>query len=156
MNAKCKPEEQPMSEVKLVAVFAENKPGQVAHFTRILANANINIRWVAVASSGPFGVMKFLVSDPALAYSALKHEGYVAKLVDALAVEVPDKPGGLHAVAELLAQNNINLDNASGFIANNRAIMVLEVPDVARARDLLARQGIRSLTQEQLPVFDWV
>jgi hypothetical protein len=143
-----------MSDVKLVAVFAENKPGQVAHFTRILANANINIRWVAVASTGPFGVMKFLVSDPAMAYQALKHEGYVAKLLDALAVEVPDKPGGLHAVADLLAQNQINLDNASGFIANNRAIMVLEVPDVSKARDVLARVGIRSLTQEELPVFD--
>ena len=143
-----------MNDVKLVAVFAENKPGQVAHFTKILANANINIRWVAVASTGPFGVMKFLVSDPALAYSALKQEGYIAKLVDALAVEVPDKPGGLHAVADLLAQNNINLDNASGFIANKRAIMVLEVPDVPLARDLLAKVGIRSLTQEELPVFD--
>src|ERR1700690_4067689 len=143
-----------MSDVKLVAVFAENKPGQVAHFTRILAQANINIRWVAVASTGPFGVMKFLVSDPALAYSALKQEGYIAKLVDALAVEVPDKPGGLHAVADLLAQNNINLDNASGFIANKRAIMVLEVPDVPLARDLLAKVGIRSLTQQELPVFD--
>ena len=145
-----------MSDVKLVAVFAENKPGQVAHFTRILANANINIRWVAVASTGPFGVMKFLVSNPALAYQARKHEGYVAKLLDALAVEVPDKPGGLHAVADLFAQNNINLDNASGFIANNRAIMVLEVPDVPKARDLLAKQGIRSLKQEELPVFDSV
>jgi hypothetical protein len=143
-----------MSDVKLVAVFAENKPGQVAHFTKILAHANINIRWVAVASTGPFGVMKFLVSDPAMAYQALKHEGYVAKLLDALAVEVPDKPGGLHAVADLLAQNQINLDNASGFIANNRAIMVLEVPDVSKARDVLARVGIRSLTQEELPVFD--
>jgi hypothetical protein len=143
-----------MSDVKLVAVFAENKPGQVAHFTRILARANINIRWVAVASTGPFGVMKFLVSDPAPAYSALKNEGYVAKLVDALAVEVPDKPGGLHAVADLLAQNDINLDNASGFIANNRAIMVLEVPDAAKARDILAKVGIRSLKQEELPVFD--
>ncbi len=145
-----------MSDVKLVAVFAENKPGQVAHFTRILAHANINIRWVAVASTGPFGVMKFLVSDPTLAHQALKHEGYVTKLVDALAVEVPDKPGGLHAVAELFAQNHINLDNASGFIANNRAIMVLEVPEVAKARDILAKVGIRSLTQEELPVFDRV
>ena len=145
-----------MSDVKLVAVFAENKPGQVAHFTRILAQANINIRWVAVASTGPFGVMKFLVSYPNLAYSTLKHEGYVAKLLDALAVEVPDKPGGLHAVADILFQNQINLDNASGFIANNRAIMVLEVPDVAKARDLLAKQGIRSLTQEELPIFDHV
>ena len=28
-----------MNDVKLVAAFAENKPGQVAHFTKILANA---------------------------------------------------------------------------------------------------------------------
>ena len=142
-----------MSDVKLVAVFAENKPGQVAHFTKILANANINIRWVAVASTGPFGVMKFLVNDPAMAYQALKHEGFVAKLVDALAVEVPDKPGGLHAVADILARNNINLDNASGFIANNRAIMVLEVGDVVLATNLLRRQGYKVLTREELPVF---
>jgi hypothetical protein len=31
---------------------------------------------------------------------------------------------------------------------------VLEVPDVSKARDVLARVGIRSLTQEELPVFD--
>ena len=142
-----------MSDVKLVAAFAENKPGQVAHFTKILANANINIRWLAVASTGPFGVMKFLVSDPETAYQALKHEGFVAKLVDALAIEVPDKPVGLHAVADCLAGHNINLDNASGFIANNRAIMVLEVPDVAKARDVLQKQGFRVLTQKELPVF---
>ena len=142
-----------MNDVKLVAAFAENKPGQVAHFTKILANANINIRWLAVASTGPFGVMKFLVSDPETACQALKHEGFVAKLVDALAIEVPDKPGGLHAVADCLSSHNINLDNASGFIANNRAIMVLEVLDVAKARDVLQKQGFRVLTQKELPVF---
>ena len=142
-----------MNDVKLVAAFAENKPGQVAHFTKILANANINIRWLAVASTGPFGVMKFLVSDPEIACQALKHEGFVVKLVDALAIEVPDKPGGLHAVADCLASHNINLDNASGFIANNRAIMVLEVPDVAKAHAVLQKQGFRVLAQKELPVF---
>ena len=143
-----------MSDVKLVAVFAENKPGQVAHFTKILAHANINIRWVAVASTGPFGVMKFLVDDPSIAYQALKHEGYVAKLVDALAIEVPDKPGGLHAVAECLARYDLNLDNASGFIANQRAIMVLEVSDPELANNILRRHGYRLLAQAELPVFN--
>ena len=142
-----------MNDVKLVAAFAENKPGQVTHFTRILAHANINIRWLAVASTGPFGVMKFLVSDPEVAYQALKHEGFVAKLVDAIAVEVPDKPGGLHAVADCLSSNHINLDNASGFIANNRAIMVLEVPDAAKASALLQKNGFRVLSRKELPVF---
>jgi len=141
-----------MNDVKLVAAFAENKPGQVAHFTKILANANINLRWLAVASTGPYGVMKFLVSNPQLACLAFKHEGLIAKLVDALAIEVPDKPGGLHAVAECLASHDINLDNASGFIANDRAFLVIEVSDHGPAREALQKQGYHVLAQEELPL----
>jgi len=141
-----------MNDIKMVAAFAENKTGQVAHFTKILAGANINIRWLAVASTGPFGVMKFLVSDPEAACQALKHEGFVVKLVDALAIEVPDKPGGLHAVADCLAKHNINLDNASGFTANNRAILVIEVSNHDLAHDVLKKQGFRVLAQKELPV----
>jgi hypothetical protein len=59
-------------------------------------------------------------------------------------------------VADCLARNQINLENASGFIANNRAILVLEVPNVAAARDILHQQGFRVLAQEELPVFDRV
>ena len=141
-----------MNDVKLVAAFAENKPGQVAHFTKILADASINIRWLAVASTGPFGVMKFLVSNPEQACEALKHEGFVVKLVDALAIEVPDKPGGLNAVADCLSSHQINLDNASGFIANNRAIMVIEVSNHDLAHEVLKKQGFRVLSQKELPV----
>ena len=141
-----------MNDVKLVAAFAENKPGQVARFTKILADASVNIRWLAVASTGPFGVMKFLVSDPEKACQTLKHEGFVAKLVDALAIEVPDKPGGLNAVADCLAKHSINLDNASGFIANNRAIMVIEVSNHNLAHEVLKKQGFRVLSQKELPV----
>jgi hypothetical protein len=141
-----------MNDVKLVAAFAENKPGQVAHFTKILANANINLRWLAVASTGPYGVMKFLVNDPEAACQAFKHEGLIAKLVDALAIEIADKPGGLHAVADCLASHNINLDNASGFIANNRAFVVIEVSNHAPAREVLQQHGFVVLAQKDLPL----
>jgi hypothetical protein len=141
-----------MNNVKLVAAFAENKPGQVAHFTKILADSNINLRWLAVASTGPYGVMKFLVSNPQLACQAFKHEGIISKLVDALAIEVPDKPGGLHAVANCLASRNLNLDNASGFIANDRAFLVIEVSDHGAAREALEKQGFHVLAQEELPL----
>ena len=141
-----------MNDIKMVAAFAENKPGQVAHFTKILAGASVNIRWLAVTSTGPFGVMKFLVSDPEKACEALKHEGFVVKLVNALAIEVPDKPGGLFAVAECLAGHKINLDNASGFIANNRAILVIEVSNHDLTHEVLKKQGFRVLSQKELPV----
>ncbi len=139
-----------MNAVKLVAVFAENKPGQTARLTKILADANINIRWVTVASIGAFGVMKFLVNDSDLAYQALKHEGYVATLVEVLAVEVPDQPGSLHAVANCLAEHKINLDNTSGFVAGNRAVLIIEVQNVAEARVALQAQKFRALTQKEL------
>jgi hypothetical protein len=138
-----------MSDVKLVAVFAENKPGQTAHFTKILAGANINIRWVSVSSTGPYGVIKFLVNDPERACQAFKNDGLVAKLVDALAVEVPDKPGSLHGVADCLARHQINLDNASGFVTNNRAVLVIEVHDAALAREVLQKQNFHLLTQTE-------
>ena len=141
-----------MKNVKLVAAFAENKPGQVARFTQILAQANINIRWLAVASTGPYGVMKFLVSEPELACQAFKREGLIAKLVDALAIEVPDQPGRLHAVADCLARRHLNLDNASGFIANNRAFLVIEVSDHAPAREVLQNHGFRVLEHPELPL----
>ena len=64
-----------MNTVKLVAVFAENRPGQAARVTGILARANINIRCITVASSGAFGVMKLLVNDPDLACRRSEHGG---------------------------------------------------------------------------------
>jgi hypothetical protein len=139
-----------MNAVKLVAIFTENKPGQTARITRILANARINIRCITLASTGAFGVMKLLVNDPEQACQALKHEGIAATLVDAIAVEAPDNPGALHTVADCLGRNNINLDNTAGFVANNRAILILEVHDVAQAGEVLQKQGLHVLTQKEM------
>jgi hypothetical protein len=139
-----------MSAVQLVAVFAENKPGQTAAITETLAAANINIRWVTIANSGGFGVMKLLVSDRDLALDKLKQDGFVASLLDVLAVEVPDKPGALQAVAEFLARENINLENASGFVANQRAILIIEARELDQARAILQREGFRVLNQEEM------
>jgi hypothetical protein len=138
-----------MNTVKLVAVFAENRPGQAARVTEILARASINIRCITVASSGTFGVMKLLVNDPDLACHALKNEGFAATLMDVIAVEMPDRPGALHTVAHCLAAHDINLANTSGFVANNRAILVIEVEDPTQAGEVLKKQGLHVLTQKE-------
>jgi hypothetical protein len=139
-----------MNAVKLVAIFAENKPGQTARITGILAEAGVNLRWVTIASSGRFGVLKFLVDKCDLAYQSLKQKGLMVSLVEALAVEVPDKPGALKAVADCLAAHDINLDNTSGFVANNRAILLIEVHELDQAKAVLERQGLRVLSQEEM------
>jgi hypothetical protein len=70
--------------------------------------------------------------------------------VNLLAVFVENKPGSLQGVADLLGRNNINLDNCSGFVANNRAILVVEVHELTQARAILEKQGLHLLTQEEM------
>jgi hypothetical protein len=139
-----------MSDVRLLAVFVENKPGQTAFITRLLAEAGINIRWVTIANSGPFGVMKFLVPDPDQAHRVLKQSNVMASFLDVLPVEVADQPGALRAVADCLAKEQINLDNTSGFVANNRAVVIVETHETDRARAALVKQGLRVLSRQEL------
>ena len=139
-----------MNAVNLVAVFVENKPGQTARITKLLAEAGVNVRWVTIATSSGFGVMKFLVDQCDRAVRALKEKGLTVSLLEVLAVEVPDKPGSLQAVADVLGSNDINLDNCSGFVANNRAILILEVQQLAKASTLLEQRGLRVLGQEEM------
>jgi hypothetical protein len=136
--------------MNLLAVFVENKPGQTARITQILAEAGVNINWVTIASSGSFGVMKFLVDKRDQAVGALKAKGLMVSLLEVLAVEVENQPGALQRVASLLGRHNLNLDNCSGFVANNRAILVIEVHELAQARDILQKGGLRLLTQEEM------
>ena len=139
-----------MSAVKLVAVFGENKLGQMARVTQVLAEARINIRWVTIVTSETFGVMKFLVDQCDTAFQRLKARGFTVSLIDVLAIEVQDKPGGLHAVANALAQNNINVQNSSGFVSHQRAVLLIEVADIDRARAILTAQHLTCLTQEEM------
>jgi hypothetical protein len=134
-----------MDPVRLLAIFTENKAGQLARVTALLKGANINIRWVTIASSEKFGVIKLLVDEPALAYRQLKHNGLPVSVIEVLAIEVEDKPGGLCAVAATLAKHNINIENASGYVSNGRAVLLVEVKDLAPAKRVLEEQGLRLL-----------
>lgn len=139
-----------MSSVKIVAIFAENKLGQMACITKIIADAGINIRWVTIATSETFGVLKVLVDKCDLAYQSLKQHGFTVSLVEVLAVEVEDKPGGLHAVADCLTHNKVNIENSSGFISGKRAVLLIEVKDLAQARQVLEKHKFRLLSQEEM------
>lgn len=136
--------------MNLIAVFVENKPGQTARITGILASAKVNICWVTIANSGSFGVMKFLVDDCERGFRALKDAGLMVSRLEVLAIEVPNRPGALESVADCLGRNQINLDNCSGFVANDRAVLLIEAHDLARARTVLETQPMRLLTQDEM------
>lgn len=139
-----------MNSLHLVAVFTQNTPGQTARLAKILGDAGVNIRWVTIASNGSFGVTKLLVDQTAPAVEALKNKGFMVSLLEVLAVEVANRPGALQTVAECLGREDINLDNCSGFVANDRAVLLIETHEPARARTLLAERGLRLIEREEM------
>jgi hypothetical protein len=138
-----------MTAVRLVAVFAENRLGQMARVTRVIAEAGVNIRWVTIATSETFGVIKFLLDDPDRAFERLKQAGFTASIMEVLAVAVEDRPGGLHGVAELLSASGVNVQNASGIVTDGGAVLIFEVKDIAAARAVLPGRGLRLLSHEE-------
>jgi hypothetical protein len=139
-----------MNPLNLIAVFVENRPGQTARVAKLIADAGVNIRWLTIANNGSFGVMKFLVDQRDKALAALQEKGVMVSPLEVVAVEVSDKPGALQAVADLLSRNNINLDNCSGFVSHNRAILIIEVHQTAQARAILEQEGFHLLGQEEM------
>jgi len=135
-----------------LSIFAENKPGRLAAVTKILAKEKINIRATTIATSDTFGVINLLVDDPKRAQAVLIKAGMMVSLREVLAVVIEDKPGGLDRLTQLIAKENVNINNAYGFVleSSEKAIFVVEVDQAKKTEDLLEKHGFRTLDTEAL------
>ncbi|HOU77770.1 MAG TPA: ACT domain-containing protein [Syntrophales bacterium] len=135
-----------------LSIFAENKPGKLAEVTGILAGEKINIRATAISTSDTFGVIHLIVDDPERALNALTRAGILVKIRRVLAVLLDDRPGGLDKLAQLLAREGININNAYGFVLENRvrAVFVVDVDDPEKAVKIIEKKGFKTLDTEAL------
>lgn len=133
-----------MDRVQQISIFAENKPGRLDKVTRVLAENNINILATAIVSTNGFGVIKFMVDKCSLALEKLREAGFTATASEVLAIEMKDKPGGLHDVVHVLYEKEINIENASVYVAESRkrAYLLVEVKDIDQARQKLKNSGL--------------
>ncbi|HOB61531.1 MAG TPA: ACT domain-containing protein [Candidatus Competibacteraceae bacterium] len=135
-----------------VNIFIDNKPGRLNAVTAILRDHDIDIRAMTIADHRDYGVAKLLVNDPHAAQRALAEHGFAAALQSVLAVAIADRPGGLHALLEILAQHAMNVQDAYGFVAvpGQRAIWCMEVAEPAAAASLIAAAGLEVLDDSEL------
>lgn len=139
-----------------LSIFAENKPGRLAAVTRVLAKEKINIRATTIATSDTFGVINLIVDEPERAGRALTAAGMTVTLNPVLAVVIPDQPGGLDKLTQLLLAEEINVNNAYGFVleSSRKAIFVVSVDQVERAEKLLEKKGFQTLDAESLSAIE--
>ncbi len=100
-----------------LSVFLENKPGALSTPCRLLADAGINIQTFALADTQQFGILRLVVHEWQKAKELLEKNGYVVKLTEVVAIEVPDAPGGLAALLEIVERARVNVEYVYAFTA---------------------------------------
>jgi hypothetical protein len=138
--------------MKQISIFVQNKPGRLAKVTRILGEANVDIRALSVAEIGDFGIIRLIVDKPETAVEALEAKGVTVKLTEVLAVEMENKPGGLAKVAELLGDEGVNIEYAYAFMTRDpeKAVLLMRVDNKSRAENILKEANIRVFSDDDL------
>ena len=139
-----------------LSIFAENKPGRLAAVTRVLAKEKINIRATTIATSDTFGVINMIVDDPARAETELSKAGITVTLSRVLAVVIPDQPGGLDKLTQLLFAERININNAYGFVleGHRKAVFVVSVDQIEKAENIVEKHGFKTLDDKTLSTIE--
>jgi hypothetical protein len=138
--------------LKQISVFLENKAGRLAEVTKLLGESGINLRALSLADTIDFGVLRLIVDDPEKALEVLRENGFTASQTDVLGVEVPDRPGGLANILQILAPEGINVEYMYAFVekSGDNALVVFRVEDVDRTVGVLQRAGVKLVGGDEI------
>ena len=138
--------------IRQISIFLENKPGQLAALCRDLADADINIATLSLADTSDFGIARMIVDDHEKARQVLGGKGHTVNVREVVAVCVPDRPGGMAEVMQVLdkAGANIEYSYAFAFHKGEKAVLVFRFSDNALAEHALAEAGFLTLNEQDV------
>ncbi len=138
--------------VEQIAVFLENKSGRLAEITSILAENNINIRALSVADTADFGILRLIVDKVEKAKTVLKANGFTVGKTTVIAVEVPDRTGGLASVLKVVDAAGLNVEYMYAFVnkTGEDAVLIFRFDEIDKAIATLQKSGFKILTGEQI------
>jgi len=141
-------------QIRQISIFLENKPGQLSAICRALADADINIATLSLADTSDFGIVRMIVDDHEKAKNVLTGKGHVVNVREVVAVCVPDRPGGMAEVMQVLddAGANIEYSYAFSFHKGEKAVLVFRFADNGRAEAALRSAGFTTLGEEEVKV----
>lgn len=115
-----------------LTVFLENTKGRLTSLCRALGDADIQMHALALADTTDYGIARIICDDPKGAVAAISDAGFAANLTKVVAVEVPDVPGGLANVLDVLDKADINIEYSYCFSdANNGATVAFKADEAA-------------------------
>ena len=138
--------------IRQISIFLENRPGQLSAICRDLADAGINIATLSLADTADFGIVRMIVDDHSRAESVLGVKGHVVNVREVIAVCVPDRPGGMAEVMQVLDKAGVNIEYsyAFAFHRGEKAVLVFRFSDNDKAESALKAAGYTTLGEDEV------
>jgi hypothetical protein len=139
-------------KIRQISVFLENRKGRLCEACSVLGDAGVNIRALTIAETEEFGVLRIVVDNVEAGLKALKDNNFVANITEVVAVEVPDRPGGLAEVLKVLSANDVNIEYMYGFMEkfSDEALLVFRFEDIGKAQKILLKNNIKVVRKEEI------
>jgi hypothetical protein len=131
-----------------ISVFLDNVPGVLETFTKVLMENDINMRALTVAETADFGILRMLVDKEEECINILRDHNYLVSETEVIAVEIPDKPGALHKISKVLADEDINIEYIYSALVRDEAIIILRVDDNQTATKVLKDNDIKVIEKK--------
>lgn len=136
--------------IQQLSVFLEDKSGRLTELTRILAENDVNITALSVAETADYGIVRMVVGRPELAKKALEKAGFSIGLTDVVCVSIPDRPGSLYHILEILTDEKINIDYMYAFSNNDVALAVIRAANMQLVTEVLQKNRMKLLSKSDL------
>ena len=131
-----------------ISVFLENRTGQLAEITALLADAHVDIRAISIAETADYGLARLIVDDSYKASSILLQHGDILSMTPVWAVEVPDRPSGLADLLNILAEVKVDVEYMYSIFGqvDGKAHMIFRVADAENLVTLLQQNGVEPIS----------
>ena len=135
-----------------ISVFLENRAGQLAEITRLLADEGVDIRALSIAETADYGLARMIVDNSHKASAILLEHGDILSMTPVWAVEVPDRPSGLADLLAVLADAHVDVEYMYSLFTHKEgnAYMVMRVSDDPKFLSTLGDRKIKLMTKEEL------
>ena len=134
-----------------LSAFLENTPGTLYQAVSAISDAGVNIRALSVADTRDFGILRLIVSDVEKTREALSDDTVITQ-TKVIAAKMSDEAGSLKKILKIIRDTGVNIEYVYAFTSPvaGSAYVVLRVDDEAGAEAVLAQNGIRTLSDEDM------
>ena len=142
-----------MVNVKQISIVLDNHPGRLVDVASVSAANSININAITVAESSDFAIVRIIVDNVLWTASVLRKAGFTSSFTDVLAIEVPNVPGGLISVLNVIKGAGINIEYMYAVQGNKnpqKACIIFKLSDNEAASYVLNESGIKIFSQSEI------